>query len=176
MTKIAKSWAHSSRYPCFRSIPEPELPTTETSEEQVNAAVKVVKKLKIKNCNLLEQFENPDLQGHYRMIESLALGKDLNWPGYLTSLLRPNTTYLWSMGCKLNSGPTITISSPTWHSLLFERSIFQTFWKPNSCTDSLFLKLETSNIGYLLIFWFPFAVQSFRSEIPGFRPPHQKQV
>jgi hypothetical protein len=34
----------------------------------------------------------------------------------------------------------------------FESAIFETFWRPNSCTDSLFLKLETSNFGYLLIF------------------------
>ena len=33
-----------------------------------------------------------------------------------------------------------------------ERSIFQTFWRPYKCTDSLFSKLETSNTGYLLIF------------------------
>ena len=102
MTKIAKSWAHSSRDPCFRSIPEPELPTTETSEEKVNAAVKVVKKLKIKNCNMLEQFENPDLQGHYRMIESLALGKDLWRNGRNTQLTRlpyifTETQYKWGV-------------------------------------------------------------------------------
>ena len=42
-----------------------------------------------------------------------------------------------------------------------ERSIFQTFWKANSCTDSLFLELETSNFGYLLIFCFSLTVQSF---------------
>ena len=39
--------------------------------------------------------------------------------------------------------------------------IFQTFWKPDFCTPFLFLELETSNIGYLLIFWFPVTVQSF---------------
>ena len=43
-----------------------------------------------------------------------------------------------------------------------ERSIFQTFWKPDCCPDFLFLELETSNFGYLLIFWFPLTVQSFR--------------
>ena len=37
----------------------------------------------------------------------------------------------------------------------YERGIFQTFWRPNSCTNSLFLKLQTSNIGYLLIMAFP---------------------
>ena len=37
---------------------------------------------------------------------------------------------------------------------LIQRAIFQTFWRPYSCTDSLFLKLEISNIGYLPIFWF----------------------
>ena len=33
-----------------------------------------------------------------------------------------------------------------------ERSIFQTFWKTDSCPDFLFLELETSNFGYLHIF------------------------
>ena len=35
---------------------------------------------------------------------------------------------------------------------VLERSIFQIFWKPHCCTKSLFLELETSNFGYLLIF------------------------
>ena len=39
-------------------------------------------------------------------------------------------------------------SSKTHH----ERSIFQTFWKHDCCPDFLFLELETSNYGYLLIF------------------------
>ena len=30
--------------------------------------------------------------------------------------------------------------------------IFQTFWKPDCCTKSLFFELETSNFGYLFIF------------------------
>ena len=47
---------------------------SEPTEEQVNAAVKVVKKLKLKNYDV-EQFENPALQAHFRMIESLALFK-----------------------------------------------------------------------------------------------------
>ena len=42
-----------------------------------------------------------------------------------------------------------------------ERSIFQTFWKIHCCPDFLFLELETSNFGYLLIFWFPLTVESF---------------
>ena len=42
----------------------------------------------------------------------------------------------------------------------WERNIFQTFWKHESCTDFLFLELDTSNFGYLLIF-FPLTVQSF---------------
>ena len=29
-----------------------------------------------------------------------------------------------------------------------KRSIFQTFWKPDCCTKSLFFELETSNFGY----------------------------
>ena len=36
--------------------------------------------------------------------------------------------------------------------LKFKRAIFQTFWKPDCCTKSLFLDLETLNFGYLLIF------------------------
>ena len=35
--------------------------------------------------------------------------------------------------------------------LKFKRSIFQTFWKPDCCTKSLFFELETSNFGYLFI-------------------------
>ena len=40
----------------------------------------------------------------------------------------------------------------------FQRSIFQTFWKGNSCTDSLFLELDTSDFGCLL-----FVIQSCRN-------------
>ena len=58
----------------FRSVPEPKLVPSEPTDEQVNAAVKVVKKLKLKNYDV-EQFENPALQAHFRMIESLALFK-----------------------------------------------------------------------------------------------------
>ena len=43
----------------------------------------------------------------------------------------------------------------------FERSIFQTFWKPHCCAKFLFIEFETSNFGYLLIFQFCWAVQSF---------------
>ena len=42
-----------------------------------------------------------------------------------------------------------------------ERSIFQTFWKLHCCAKSLFFELETSNCGYLFIFWIPLTVQSF---------------
>ena len=35
---------------------------------------------------------------------------------------------------------------------LCKRSIFQTFWKQDSCREFLFFELETSNFGYLLIF------------------------
>ena len=42
-----------------------------------------------------------------------------------------------------------------------KRSIFRTFWKPDSCPDFLFFKLETSNLGYLLNFLFSLTVQSF---------------
>ena len=33
-----------------------------------------------------------------------------------------------------------------------ERSIFQTFWKPDFGARFLFIELDTSNFGYLLIF------------------------
>ena len=42
-----------------------------------------------------------------------------------------------------------------------KKVIFQAFWKLHCCTKSLFFELETSNCGYLLIFWFPLTVQSF---------------
>ena len=45
-----------------------------------------------------------------------------------------------------------------------KRAIFQTFWKPDCCPDFLFLELETSNFGYLLIFLFSLTLQGF-SEI-----------
>ena len=35
-----------------------------------------------------------------------------------------------------------------------ERSIFQTFWKLHCCAKFLFIELETSNFGYLLVFNF----------------------
>ena len=35
-----------------------------------------------------------------------------------------------------------------------QRNIFQTFWKQDSCPNFLFIRLETSNSGYLLIFLF----------------------
>ena len=35
-----------------------------------------------------------------------------------------------------------------------KRSIFQTFWKDDCVTKSLFFELDTSNFGYLLIFKF----------------------
>ena len=41
------------------------------------------------------------------------------------------------------------------------RSIFQTFWKQEGCTNFLLLELETSNVDYLLIFRFSLTVQSF---------------
>ena len=46
------------------------------------------------------------------------------------------------------------ISSMYYYSI-YERSIFQTFWKQNSCPDFLFFELETSDFGYLLLFYFP---------------------
>jgi hypothetical protein len=41
-----------------------------------------------------------------------------------------------------------------------KRSIFQTFWKQDCCARFLFIELETSNFGYLLIFQFCWTVQS----------------
>lgn len=46
----------------------------EPTEGQLEAASKVIKKLKMKYYNV-EQFENPAIQGHYRLIEQLALFK-----------------------------------------------------------------------------------------------------
>ena len=46
--------------------------------------------------------------------------------------------------------------------ILQKKEYLQTFWLIHSCTDSLFLELEDSNFGCLLIFWFPLTVQSFR--------------
>ena len=37
-------------------------------------------------------------------------------------------------------------------SSVWKRSIFQTFWKQDCCARLLFIELETSNFGYLLIF------------------------
>ena len=34
-----------------------------------------------------------------------------------------------------------------------ERAIFQTFWKDDFCTKSLFFELETSNFGYILAYF-----------------------
>ena len=48
------------------------------------------------------------------------------------------------------------------HALYIKRSIFQTFWRLHCCPDFLFIELDTSNFGYLLIFWFCWAVQSLR--------------
>ena len=45
--------------------------------------------------------------------------------------------------------------------LLSKRSIFQTFWKDDCCPKSLFIELDNSNFGYLLIFKFCLTVQSF---------------
>ena len=45
--------------------------------------------------------------------------------------------------------------------VVVKRAIFQTFWKDDCCTKSLFFKLETSNCVYLLIFLFSLTVQSF---------------
>ena len=41
-----------------------------------------------------------------------------------------------------------------------QRAIFQTFWKPDCCTKSLFFELKTSNFGYLLNFAKPCKVSA----------------
>ena len=66
------------------------------------------------------------------------------------------TEFLWNSNTDQYSDQKIR-----WPKNSFERSIFQTFWKVHCCPDFLFLKLETSNFGYLFIFWFPLTVQSF---------------
>ena len=48
---------------------------------------------------------------------------------------------------------------------LFERAIFQIFLKTYCCTKSLFFELETSNFGYLLVFWFPLKVRQSQKQI-----------
>ena len=45
---------------------------------------------------------------------------------------------------------------------LDKRSIFQTFWKPDFGAGFLFIELDNSNFGYLLIFLFCWTVQSLR--------------
>ena len=47
----------------------------------------------------------------------------------------------------------------------FKRSIFQTFWKLQRCTKSLFFKLETSNFGTHVFWW-------TRPNFAHFSPPH----
>ena len=41
---------------------------------------------------------------------------------------------------------------PTYVVLSIKRAIFQTFWWLRCCPDFLFIELDTSNFGYLLIF------------------------
>jgi hypothetical protein len=43
-----------------------------------------------------------------------------------------------------------------------KRSIFHIFWRLHCCAKFLSFELETSNFGYLLIFWFSLTMQSFR--------------
>ena len=45
---------------------------------------------------------------------------------------------------------------------VIKRAIFQTFWRLHCCPDFLFIELDTSNFGYLLIFWFCWTEQSLR--------------
>ena len=45
-----------------------------------------------------------------------------------------------------------------------KRSIFQTFWRTDSCSDFLFLELETSNFGCLLIFFISFHCAKFQQD------------
>ena len=74
----------------------------------------------------------------------------------------PLSYSLIPLGFRLKPYPTQKQSLATgWCIRTFFWSIFQTFWKVYCCPDFLFLKVETSNFGYLLIFWFPLTVQSF---------------
>ena len=67
----------------YRKLPDP-MKIQEPNEEQLEAAKRVIKKLRMKNYDI-EQFENPSLQAHFRMIESLALFKtDEEDPGDTT--------------------------------------------------------------------------------------------
>ena len=43
-----------------------------------------------------------------------------------------------------------------------KRCIFQIFWRLHCCAKFLSFELETSNFGYLIIFWFSLTMQSFR--------------
>ena len=43
-----------------------------------------------------------------------------------------------------------------------KRSIFQIFWRLHRCAKFLSFELETSNFGYMLIFWFSLTMKSFR--------------
>ena len=69
-------------------------------------------------------------------------------------------THLWFSSTFMTPG--------TWkftkirHFDYLQRSIFQTFWKPDFGARFLFIELDTSNFGYLLIFWFCWTVQSLR--------------
>lgn len=72
----------------FRDVPE-GLPLLQSDEDQVNAAKKVIKKLKMKVYNP-EAFENPSLQSHYRLVESLALQRqDVEDEGQVDGTLPP---------------------------------------------------------------------------------------
>ena len=44
-----------------------------------------------------------------------------------------------------------------------KRCIFQIFWRLHCCAKFLSFELETSNFGYLIIFWFSLTMQSFRN-------------
>ena len=57
--------------------------------------------------------------------------------------------------------PSFTSSKWNMGEMVKGVSIFQTFWKIDSCPDFLFLELKTSNFGYLIIFLFPLNVQTF---------------
>ena len=90
-----------------------------------------------------------------------------------------NFVILYSFCFKSNGSTTYLISQifqadgkkvSNWHSLKlmiefkprFERSIFQTFWRPDFGARFLFIELDTSNFGYLLISSFCWTLLSLR--------------
>ena len=87
--------------------------------------------------------------------------KPLNFGMPLKFWWKKICTLIFEIWKPLNFGMPLRFWWKNICTLVCERSIFQTVWRANSCTIFLFLELETSNFGCLLIFRFPFIVQSF---------------